>query len=389
MNIEEMKHDDIQLRLKEIETEMTADDADLEKLSAEVDALQAREADLRARAESAKELRARVAGAQVKAIDSTKSAEEVRKEGKKNMPEFRNSPEYINAYAEATKTNDWTECRSLLTENVGDGTIQVPDFVADKIEAAWQNDPIMQRLNRVFIKGNYTVGFEIEGTDAVIHVEGTEAPAEEQLTLGKVTIVPQNIKKWISVSDEVMDLKGQAFLDYVYDEISYKIVKKAGQTALAAAVTAALSTDNSLPYVATLKANLGAATIVEAEAELTADEATDVVAVMTRKTHAALRKLQISSGQNVGDVFDGIEPIKVSAGTLSDYSDTLAENTPYMIIGDLDGITANFPNGNEVKFVFDEYTLSPEDMVRIIGRLFVGIAVTKPGYLTVVTKAAA
>lgn len=388
MNIEDMKHEDIQLRLKEIETEMTADDADLEKLSAEVDALQAREADLRARAESAKELRARVAGAQVKAIDSTKSAEEVRKEGKKNMPEFRNSKEYINAFAEYVKTGNDAELRSLITEN-GGGDIQIPDFVADKIEAAWQNDPIMQRLNRVSVKGNYTVGFEIEGTDAVIHVEGTAAPAEEQLTLGKVTLVPQNIKKWISVSDEVMDLKGQAFLDYVYDEIDYKIVKKAGQTALAAAVTAALATDNSLPYVATLKANLDAATIVEAEAELTADEATDVVAVMTRKTHAALRKLQISSGTNVGDVFDGVEPIKVSAGTLSNYSDSLAEDTPYMIVGDLDGITANFPNGNEVKFVFDEYTLSPEDMIRIIGRLFVGIAVTKPGYLTVVTKAAA
>ncbi len=387
MNIEEMKHDDIQLRLKEIETEMTADDADLEKLSAEVDALQAREADLRARAESAKELRARVAGAQVKAIDSTKSAVEVRKEGK-NMPEFRNSKEYINAFAEYVKSGDDAELRSLISAN-GGGEIEVPDFVADKIEAAWQNDPIMQRLNRVSVKGNYTVGFEISGTDAVIHLEGTEAPAEEQLTLGKVTLVPQNIKKWISVSDEVMDLKGQAFLDYVYDEIDYKIVKKAGQTALAAAVTAALSTDNSLPYVATLKANLDAATIVSAEAELTADEATDVVAVMTRKTHAALRKLQISSGQNVGDPFDGIEAVRVSAGTLSDYSDTLAEDTPYMIVGDLDGITANFPNGNEVKFIFDEYTLAPEDMIRIIGRLFVGIAVTKPGYLTVVTKAAA
>lgn len=60
-----------------------------------------------------------------------------------------------------------------------------------------------------------------------------------------------------------------------------------------------------------------------------------------------------------------------------------------MIVGDLDGITANFPNGNDVRFIFDEYTLAPEDMIRIIGRLFVGIAVTKPGYLTVVTKAAA
>lgn len=383
MNIEEMKHDDIQLRLREIETEMTADDADLEKLSAEVDALQAREASLKARAESLKELRTRVAGAQVKTIDSTKSEEE-RKEGKSNM-EIRNTKEYIDAFAEYVKTGDDTEVRSLLTEN-GGGTVQIPDFVADKIEAAWQNDKIMQRINRVFVKGNYTVGFEISGTDAVIHVEGTEAPAEETLTLGKVTLVASNVKKWLSVTDEVMDLKGQAFLDYVYDEIQYKIIKKAAQIVLAKIVAAALDAGATLPFVATLQADLSATTVVNAVSGLTADEASDLVAIMTRKTYAALRGLQISSGSNVGDVFDNLETITVAEDTLKDYDADITAGQPYMIVGDLDGVTANFPNGDEVKFVFDEYTLAPEDMIRIIGRLFVGIDVTKPGFFTVVTK---
>lgn len=383
MNIEEMKHDDIQARLREIETEMTADDADLEKLSAEVDALQQREASLKARAESLKELRTRVAGAQVKTIDSTKSEEE-RKEGKSNM-EIRNTKEYIDAFAEYVKTGDDTEVRSLLTEN-GGGTVQIPDFVADKIEAAWQNDKIMQRINRVFVKGNYTVGFEISGTDAVIHVEGTEKPTEETLTLGKVTLVAQNIKKWLSTSDEVMDLKGQAFLDYVYDEIQYKIIKKAAQIVLAKIVAAAVDAGATLPFVATLAADLSATTIVDAAALLTSDEASDLVAIMTRSTYAQLRGLQIASGSNVGDVFDGIETIQVADGTLENYAASLSSGDPYMIVGDLDGVTANFPNGDEVKFVFDEYTLAPEDMIRIIGRLFVGIDVTKPGFFTVVTK---
>lgn len=390
MNIEEMKHDDIQLRLREIETEMTADDADLEKLSAEVDALQAREASLKARAESLKELRTRVAGAQqIKAIDSTTEAQEERKEGQRNNMEIRNTKEYIDAFAEYVKSggSDDTELRSLLTENAS-GDVQIPDIVADKIEAAWQNDAIMQRINRVAVKGNYTIGYEISGTDAVIHVEGTAAPAEETLTLGKVTLVPQSIKKWITVSDEVMDLKGQAFLDYVYDEIQYKIVKKAGQTVLAKIIAAAIDAGSTLPFVATLKADLTATTIVDAVAELTNDEASNVVAVMTRKTYAALRGLQIGSGQNVGDVFDGVEAITVAAGELEDYDSSISEDDAYMIVGDLDGVTANFPNGDEVKFTFDELTLAPEDMVRIIGRMFVGIGVTKPGYFTVVTKAA-
>lgn len=388
MNIEEMKHDDIQLRLREIETEMAADDADLEKLSAEVDALQAREASLKARAESLKELRTRVAGAQqIKVIDSTKDAQEERKEGQKNTMEFRNTKQYIDAFAEYVKSGDDTELRSLLSEN-GGGDVQIPDFVLDKIEAAWQNDKIMQRINRVFVKGNLTVGYEVSGTDAVIHVEGTAAPAEETLTLGKVTLVPQNIKKWLTVSDEAMDLKGQAFLDYVYDEIQYKIVKKAGQIVIAKIAAAAVDGGSTLPYVATLKADLSATTIVDAVAELTADDASDLVAIMTRKTYAALRGLQIGSGQNVGDVFDGLEAITISEDTLIDYDSAISEDDPYMIVGDLDGITANFPNGDEVKFVFDEFTLAPEDMIRIIGRMFVAIEVTKPGYFTVVTKAA-
>lgn len=388
MNIEEMKHEDIQLRLREIETEMTADDADLEKLSAEVDALQAREASLKARAESLKELRTRVAGAQqIKVIDSTKDEQEERKEGQRNNMEIRNKKEYIDAFAEYVKTGDDTEVRSLISEN-GGGDIQIPDFVADKIEAAWQNDTIMQRIDRVFVKGNYTVGFEISGTDAVIHVEGTEAPAEETLTLGKVTLVAQNIKKWISVSDEVMDLKGQVFLDYVYDEIQYKIIKKAAQIVLAKIVAAALDAGATLPFVATEKADLGATTIVDAVSGLTADEASDIVAIMTRKTYANLRGLQIASGANIGDVFDGVEVITVAEDSLKDYDADIAEDDPYMIVGDLDGVTANFPNGDEVRFTFDEYTLAPEDMIRIIGRLFAGIGVTKPGYFTVVTKAA-
>lgn len=388
MNIEEMKHDDIQLRLREIETEMTADDADLEKLSAEVDALQARETSLKARAESLKELRTRVAGAQqIKVIDSTKDAQEERKEGQKNTMEFRNTKQYIDAFAEYVKSGDDTELRSLLSEN-GGGDVQIPDFVLDKIEAAWQNDKIMQRINRVFVKGNLTVGYEVSGTDAVIHVEGTAAPAEETLTLGKVTLVPQNVKKWLTCSDTVTDLKGQAFLDYVYDELQYKIVKKAGQIVIAKIAAAAVDGGSTLPYVATLKEDLSATTIVDAVAELTADDASDLVAIMTRKTYAALRGLQIGSGQNVGDVFDGLEAITISEDTLIDYDSAISEDDPYMIVGDLDGITANFPNGDEVKFVFDEYTLAPEDMIRIIGRMFVAIEVTKPGYFTVVTKAA-
>lgn len=382
-----MLHEDIQTRLQEIETEILKDDADLEALGKEIDDLQARDAYLEKRAQDQRDLRAKIAAAKtVEVIDTVETKEERKEE---TTMEFRNTKTYIDAFAEMIKSGDDTELRALISEN-GGGDVAIPDIVADRIKAAWENDQIMQRINRVFVKGNYTIGYEISGTDAEIHVEGTAAPTEETLSLGKVTLVPFNLKKWISVTDEVMDLKGQAFLDYLYDEIEYKIVKKAGQTVVAAIVNAAIDAGSTMPYVATLADDLDAATIVNAEAEITADEATDVVAVMTRKTHAQLKALGISGGQNVGDVFDGAEVILVGedqTNGLFNYAGTLSSGDAYMIVGDLAAITANFPNGDDVKFTFDEYTLAPEDLVRIIGRLFVGIGVTAPGYLCVVTKA--
>lgn len=392
MEISEMKHDDIQIRLKELETLIETDDADLESLGQEIKDLKSRDAYLKQRAEEQRNLRASIAeGIQPAAVlDSAEMTQEVRKDtNKMDMKEMRNTKAYIDAFAEYVKTGKDAELRTLITE-AGGGEIVVPDIVADRIATAWQNDKIMQRVNRLFVKGNYTIMYEISGTDAVIHVEGTAAPTEETLTLGKVQLVPQNLKKWITVTDEVMDLKGEAFLNYLYDEIEYKIVKLAGQTVIAAIVAAALDGGSTLPYVATLKADLSATTIVDAEALLLADEASEPVAIMTRKTYAALRGVQISSGVNVGDVFNGLEPIRVAenASGLIDYDSDIAEDDAYMIVGDLAGITANFPNGDQVKFTFDETTLAPEDVVRIIGKLFVGIGVSAPGFFTVVTKAA-
>lgn len=385
MDFENMTAAQIEERLAAINAEMEAEGADIDALAAEVDGLLERRAALESRAAKERDIRAKIAstgGTPVETVTFNDAGEQ-RKEGKKDMPEFRNTPAYINAYAEALKTGDWTECRSLLTENVQDGTIQVPDIVASRIETAWENDEIMRRINRVFVKGNYTIGFEISGTDAVIHVEGTAAPAEEQLVLGKVTLIPQSLKKWISTSTEVMSLKGAAFLNYLYDEIAYRIVRKAVELVIASIITNANDTTGTVPSVAKMEQDLTVATIVNAEAYL-ADAVSDVVAIMDRQTYAAIRALKVTNGENVSDPLDGLDVVFTSA--LSAASNT--DGNPYLIVGDLGGVTGNFPDGDEVKFIFDELTLAPEDMVRIIGRLMAAFAVTKPGHFTVVYPAA-
>jgi HK97 family phage major capsid protein len=47
-----------------------------------------------------------------------------------------------------------------------------------------------------------------------------------------------------------------------------------------------------------------------------------------------------------------------------------------MIVGDLGhGALANFPNGQEITVKRDDYTLATSDLVRFIGREYVGIGI--------------
>lgn len=381
MEIKEMKMEDIETRMSEIKNLMTAEDADIDALNSEVDSLIDRRNQIEADAAEKRALHEKVASMDAKPIDEIKEKEERKM---MDVKEYRNTQEYINAFANYVKTGDDAECRSLLTENVGTGTVVVPALVENIVNTAWEKDDLMNRVRKTFIKGNLKINFEISGTDAVVHTEGGTAVTEETLALGKVTLVPANIKKWISISDEVYEMGGEAFLDYIYDELAYRIVKKMAAVAVAAITASPATSSASAPAVAVLTQALGAGTIVAAEGLLSA-EATDVVAIMNRGTWGALKGIQVTSGTNVGDVFDGLDVVFTDA--LDAYADASAGEA-YMIVGDLKGITANFPAGDDLKFKFDDLTEATSDMIRVIGRVYAGIGVTAPFRFTQVKKAA-
>ena len=107
MEISEMSMTDVEVRAAEIEKEMSAQDADIEKLSAEVDELEKRKAEIIKDAEERQQQ-----------LDSIKANEEITIEKEEvrtfmSDKEMRNSKEYINAYAEYIKTGDDAECRRL------------------------------------------------------------------------------------------------------------------------------------------------------------------------------------------------------------------------------------------------------------------------------------
>ena len=173
------------------QTEIEARETEIAEIAEQRKALEEKKAALEAEERAAEKLN-----------DNPKVGEEIPKENREENKmgktiEFKNSPEYIDALARSIKTGDMTELRSILTENAVSGEVPIPDFAEERIRTAWESDEILNRVGKTYVKGNLKIGFEISGTDAVVHVEGDEAPAEEELHIGAVSLIPQSIKKWI------------------------------------------------------------------------------------------------------------------------------------------------------------------------------------------------
>ena len=215
--------------VEQLESEERAETEELEKRSEE---LMEERKTLIEEIETAEKAIAEEKRAMEDVITQTQTKEiEKREETKMTDMEIRNTPEYIDAYANYIKTGKDAECRSLLTENAS-GSIAVPELVYDIVKTAWERDGITSRVKKAYIKGNLKVGFELSAGDATIHTEGQQV-SEESLVLGTIELVPKSIKKWVAISDEALDLRGEAFLRYIYDELTYKIAKKAADQLIA------------------------------------------------------------------------------------------------------------------------------------------------------------
>ena len=306
---------------------------------------------------------------------------EKREETKMTDMEIRNSKNYIDAYAEFIKTGEDAECRALLTEN-GSGTIPAPELVYDIVKTAWERDGITSRVRTAYVKGNLKVGFEISATGATIHTEGQQV-SEETLVLGTVELVPKSIKKWISISDEALDLRGEAFLRYIYDELTYQIAKKAADeliTQIKACGTASTTTQVGVPVLTA--SSVGVGTIAAAMA-LLSDEAANPVVIMNKATWGTFKAAQYAGNFDT-DPFEGLPVVFNNTLTAASAATT---GVPYAIVGDLDqGALFNFPNGEGIDFKVDEMTLADYDLVRIIGREFVGIGVVAPNAFVKIVK---
>lgn len=392
MNIETMTLEEVQARSAEVSERLSAiseesatctDVEHLEELSTETtalceerDALTAREAAIN---EAAEKRDAQIADV----INHGTESRHINMEDK--TMEIRNTKEYINAYAEYIKKGDDTECRALLSTNAATGgTVAVPELVEEIVRTAWEREGIIAHVRKTYLKGNVKIGFERSADGAQIHAESANTPATEQsLVLGTVEIKPQSIKKWISISDEVYDLRGEAFLRYIYDELVYHIAKKAADTLVGIIADLPQTSTASAPAAAKLSAAPAVGTIAQAIA-LLSDEAANPVVIMNKATWGAFKSAAYAASYGV-DPFEGCEVL--FNNTLPAYS-AASSGDVYAIVGDLEvGALANFPNGEDIEPKFDDLSQAEYDLIRIIGRQFVGLGAVAPNAFTLIAKA--
>lgn len=382
MNFDEMTLEQIEARMSEIKSLVESKDesADFEALNLEVDQLNERKAFLIEEERKA----------DIVAVSEGAGIEETidipMEETKMNSTEIRSSKEYIDAFAKYVKTNDATECRALLTELAQDGVVPVPTYLESRVLENWQKTQLLDLCKKTNIKGVIRLGYEYSSTGAQIHAEGAKAIDEEELVIKTLEIKPETIKKFITLSDETLDMGmgSEAFLDYIYDELTQKIAEKIEEEILKVIDDAPATMSTSALGVPVVEADvITQSTIIDAIAKLSS-KATNPVIVMSNGTWAAFKAVQLAGNFN-SDIFEGITVVKVNK--LPDFSTADAGET-YAILGDFSYLQANFPGGNDIAITYDPYSMAEKDLVKIVGRSAVGLGIVGDSCFVKIAKEA-
>jgi len=374
--IKEMTVEEIEARKLEIAGLIETEDADLDALQEEVRTLNEELEARKAAAAKKEEIRTAVAAGAGSVIQKHEEVKTVTNE------EIRSSAAYTDAFAEYLKTGNDRECRALLTEQVS-GTVPVPKIVDGIIRTAWDSEPLLARVRRTYIRGNLKAAFERSADPAYVHTEGTTGLTEEDLALGIVEMIPRNIKKWITISDEAISLGGETFVRYIYDELTHQITRKLAALVVADITGAGTSHSSSAVGIPKINAAPSVTAIPTAASNLS-EEARDLCVVMNRLTEASFISAYASASFAI-DPFAGMTKIYSSA--LPAYS-TASTNDTYAIVGDLSACQVNFPEGEDVVIKWDDLSLAEDDLVKVVGREYAAHAVTAPGRLARLTKPA-
>ena len=377
---------EIEQRKAEIEATLETPEADLDALNEEArrlveenTKLENQLAELKKAAEEAEETRRKIAEGK---LGETK--EEHKEETKMTDLEIRSGAEYCEAYKKFIITGDDKECRALLSANADTpGDVPVPVLVENIIKTEWEGDEFLRRITKTFFRGNLKVPFEKDADMAYNHSEGTTGLTEQNLEIGTVSLIPQNVKKWLDISDEAVAMGGEEFVQYIFREMAHYVLARVKKNLVDKANAAGTTHSSSVIGIPKITEAPALMSVQNAAAILTED-ATDICVLLNPLTIQAFNNAY-AAGNFAIDPFAGVTVIKCSA--LPAYS-SASDNAMYGIVGDLKAFQANYPEGDEVIIKWDDKTRAKDDMVTVIARQYVGLGVTAPGRLVRLCKPA-
>lgn len=315
--------------------------------------------------------------------------------------DVRSSQEYKQLYADNIRgiVADKEIKEYVRSANLSTGTanIPVPTIMQGYVETAWASyGKFSNIVKSTYVAGLLSIPVEQSADDAVWHDENSSAPAQENITLGQITLQPKTIKKWIALTDELMAMGADEFLKYVADELVYRVVKALDEAIIS-------RTDADGKGVIGVAGNANTAKVTEALGFNSINDAVAnlisfdnlVVAMHPETFFKNVMGLKDTTGRPIYSVVadNAGKPQYFVGGYRVEFTQALksydkaSAGDVYAVVGNFaDGYRLNYPAGKEVSTLIDPYTLATEDTVRMIGRLLVAGNVCKLGHFAELVK---
>ena len=339
--------------------------------------------------------------AQEERMSLSSNLSKVKIEERKNQMEDNNvlnTKEYEQLYADMIRGRvDEKEVRSYLQKRTDPDpglltsttNIPIPVIMQGFVETAWYEYGKFSRIcAETFEPAIIKIPVESSASGASWHTEGGEAPAEEYITFSQIILQPKQLKKWISLTDELLAMASTEFLRYVADELVYRVILALDEAILTRTdlngegVIGIVGNANTESVSASVDFNV----INEAVSNLVTFD--DLVIAMNPKTFFKnFMGLTDQVGNPIYRVVHDNEnrPQYFLSGYRVEFTqglpayDDADPGDAYAVIGNFRrGYRLNYPQGRDVITLTDPYTLATADKVRMIGRLYVAGNVVKP-----------
>lgn len=348
--------------------------------------------------------------AQEERMSLSSNLSKVKIEERKEQMENKNileSAEYVQLYADMIRgKTDEKEVRSFIKRTDPDPglltsttNVPIPVIMQGYVEQAWYEYGKFSRLvSETFEPAILKIPVETAASGASWHEEGGDAVSEEWISLGQIILQPKMIKKWISLSDELMAMSAADFLRYVADELVYRVILALDEAIInrtdlnGLGVIGIAGNTNTESLTKGIDFNV----INEAISGLVTFD--DLVIAMNPATFFGNfmsltdqvgRPIYQIAQDNTGRPAYYLNGYRVEfTQALPAYDDADASDV-YAIVGNFRrGYRLNYPQGRDVITLVDPYTLATKDLVRMIGRLYVAGNVVKPKHFAQLVKPA-